>query len=52
MVIKITSETEAKIIRKFVFPEYKTFQRIFFNEDCTLLFQELENKRIVLYEWF
>jgi hypothetical protein len=50
--VRINNEKEAKIVRKFIFPQYRTYQRIYFSEDYNLMFEELENKIVILYEWF
>jgi len=50
--VKIVHEKEVKILRKFIHPVYKTYQRLYFSENYNLMFEELENKIVILYEWY
>jgi len=50
--VRVISTTKAEIVREFVWPVYEHgIQRIFFNEDQSLLFESLENSRVFMYEW-
>ena len=51
-VVTLVSEREARIVRRFRFPMYKSYQRLYFSEDNNLMLEQLEGRKVQLYEWF
>ena len=50
--VSVKSGTKAEVLRDFIWPLYNEgIQRIFFNEDYSMMFEALENSRVFLHQW-